>query len=128
MDNAIYKLFPLLVLSCYNHLVLLIQLLVLPCLSDLVLIQHITICTSTVHTSIRTDTTTRLPENITNKFATEIFHFLVNKVLSTNIYIFSPFYSLPPCAVIIQFTLLFKIYPYNNCDNNYKINCVLKHY
>ena len=47
MDNTIYKLFPLLVL---------------PCLSDLVLlIQHITICTSTVHISIRTDTPTRLP-------------------------------------------------------------------
>ena len=46
MDNTIYKLFPLLVL---------------PCLSDLVcLIQHIIICTNTVHTSIRTDTPTRL--------------------------------------------------------------------
>ena len=94
MDNTIYKLF---------------SLLVLPCLSDLVLlIQHITIFTSTVHTTIRTDTPTRLPEDITNEVVTERFHFLVNKVLSTNIYIFSPFYSLPLCAVIIQFTLLFK--------------------
>ena len=47
IDNIIYKLFPLLVL---------------PCLSDLVLlIQYITICTSTVHTNIRTDTPTKLP-------------------------------------------------------------------
>ena len=47
MDNTIYKLFPLLVL---------------PCLSDLVLlIQYITICPSTIHTSIRIDTPTRLP-------------------------------------------------------------------
>ena len=39
-----------------------ILLLVLLCLSDLVLlIQHITICTSTINTNIRTDTPTRLP-------------------------------------------------------------------
>ena len=47
MDNTIYKLFPLLVLSCLSNLVLLIQ--------------HITICTSTIHASIRTDTPIRLP-------------------------------------------------------------------
>ena len=47
MDNTIYKQFPLLVLPCLNDLVLLVQ--------------HINICTSTVHTSIRTDTPTRLP-------------------------------------------------------------------
>ena len=47
MDNTIYKLFPLLVLPCLNDLVLLIE--------------HITICTRRAHTSIRTDTVTRLP-------------------------------------------------------------------
>ena len=41
--------------------------LVLPCLSNSVLlIQHITTCTSTVHTSIRTDTPTRLPRYYSN--------------------------------------------------------------
>ena len=52
MDNTIYKLFSLLVLPSLNDLVLLIQ--------------HITICTSTVHTSIRTDTPTRLPRYYSN--------------------------------------------------------------
>ena len=47
MNNIIYKLLTLLVLPCLNDLVLLIQ--------------CITICTSTVHTSIRTDTPSRLP-------------------------------------------------------------------
>ena len=46
MNNTTCKLFPLLVL---------------PCLGDLLLIHHTTICTSRVHTSIRTDTPTRLP-------------------------------------------------------------------